>query len=120
MRARLLLPHPPARARPPRPGQARHSWDPHARAERATRRIIGATVVAEGAGDAIVAASTPSSSVTLDQITTTWAPYLTMNEDIKLVAQTFDREIAHLSCCAYERRKRVQDQDVSDVRATRL
>ncbi len=69
--------------------------------ERATRRVVGATVVAEGAGDVILAGVyAVQFGLTLDQITETWAPYLTMSEGFKLAAQTFDREVAHLSCCA--------------------
>lgn len=38
--------------------------------------------------------------LTLDQVVDTWAPYLTTGEALKLAAQTFDREVAYLSCCA--------------------
>jgi mercuric reductase len=69
--------------------------------ERATHRIVGATVVAEGAGDVILAAVyAVQFGLTVDQVVDTWAPYLTMSEAFKLAAQTFDREVAHLSCCA--------------------
>jgi mercuric reductase len=69
--------------------------------ERATRRVIGATVVAEGAGDVILAAVYAIQlGMTIDQIGETWAPYLTMSEGFKLAAQVFDRDVARLSCCA--------------------
>jgi mercuric reductase len=69
--------------------------------ERSSRRIVGATVVAEGAGDVILAAVyAVQLGLTVDQVVDTWAPYLTMSEGFKLAAQTFDREVAHLSCCA--------------------
>jgi mercuric reductase len=69
--------------------------------ERATRRVVGATIVAEGAGDVILAAVyAVQFGLTVDQVVDTWAPYLTMSEVFKLAAQTFDREVAHLSCCA--------------------
>ncbi|MGH3042705.1 MAG: mercury(II) reductase, partial [Gaiellaceae bacterium] len=69
--------------------------------ERVSRRIIGATVVAEGAGDVILAAVyAVQFGLTIDQVVNTWAPHLTMSEAFKLAAQTFDREVAHLSCCA--------------------
>ena len=69
--------------------------------ERASRRIVGATVVAEGAGDVILAAVyAVQFGLTVDQVVDTWAPYLTMGEAFKLAAQTFDREVAYLSCCA--------------------
>jgi mercuric reductase len=70
-------------------------------AERETRRLIGVTAVAEGAGDVILAAVyAVRLGMTLDQIAETWAPYLTMGEGLKLAAQGFDREVAYLSCCA--------------------
>ena len=69
--------------------------------ERETLTIIGATVVAEGAGDVILAAVyAVQFGLTLDQVVATWAPYLTMSEAFKLAAQTFERDVAHLSCCA--------------------
>jgi mercuric reductase len=69
--------------------------------ERGSRRIVGATVVAEGAGDVILGAVyAVQFGLTVDQVTATWAPYLTMSEAFKLAAQTFDREVAYLSCCA--------------------
>jgi mercuric reductase len=69
--------------------------------ERSTRRVIGATVVAEGAGDVILAAVYAIQlGMTIDQIGETWAPYLTMSEGFKLAAQVFDRDVARLSCCA--------------------
>jgi mercuric reductase len=69
--------------------------------ERSSRRVIGATVVAEGAGDVILAAVYAIQlGMTIDQIGETWAPYLTMSEGFKLAAQVFDRDVARLSCCA--------------------
>ncbi len=69
--------------------------------ERSSRRVIGATVVAEGAGDVILAAVYAIQlGMTIDQIGDTWAPYLTMSEGFKLAAQVFDRDVARLSCCA--------------------
>jgi mercuric reductase len=38
--------------------------------------------------------------MTVDQLSSTWAPYLTMAEGLKLAAQTFGRDVAKLSCCA--------------------
>jgi mercuric reductase len=69
--------------------------------ERDSRRVIGATAVAEGAGDVIQAAVYAIQfGLTIDQIATTWAPYLTMSEGLKLAAQVFDRDVTKLSCCA--------------------
>jgi mercuric reductase len=70
-------------------------------AERSSGRILGATVVAEGAGDVIPAAVYAIKfGLTTDQVASTWAPYLTFAEGFKLAAQTFTRDVSKLSCCA--------------------
>jgi mercuric reductase len=70
-------------------------------AERASGRIIGATAVADGAGDVIQAAVYAIQfRLTTDQVAGTWAPYLTFAEAFKLAAQTFKRDVSKLSCCA--------------------
>ncbi len=70
-------------------------------AERESGRIIGATAVAENAGDLILAAVyAVQFKLTVDDISKTWAPYLTMSEGFKLAAQIFSRDVAKLSCCA--------------------
>jgi mercuric reductase len=38
--------------------------------------------------------------MTVHELARTWAPYLAMAEGLKLAAQTFDRDVAQLSCCA--------------------
>jgi mercuric reductase len=38
--------------------------------------------------------------MTVGELASTWAPYLTMAEGLKLTAQTFARDVATLSCCA--------------------
>lgn len=66
-----------------------------------TGQLIGAHVLAEGAGEIITAATYAlSAGLTVGQIATTWHPYLTMAEGLKLAAQTFTRDVATLSCCA--------------------
>ena len=70
-------------------------------AEAATGRILGATVVADGAGDVIQAAIyAVQFGLTTEQVASTWAPYLTFAEGFKLAAQTFKRDVSKLSCCA--------------------
>jgi len=70
-------------------------------AERKTGRIIGATVVADGAGDVIQAAVYAIQfGLTTHQVASTWSPYLTVAEAFKLAAQTFTRDVSKLSCCA--------------------
>jgi mercuric reductase len=70
-------------------------------AERSSGRILGATAVADGAGDVIQAAIYAIKfGLTTEQVANTWAPYLTFAEAFKLAAQTFTRDVAKLSCCA--------------------
>jgi len=70
-------------------------------AVRETGEIIGATAVADGAGDVIQAAVYAIQfGLTTDQVASTWSPYLTFAEAFKLAAQTFTRDVSKLSCCA--------------------
>lgn len=70
-------------------------------AERESGRIVGATAVAENAGDLILAAVYAIKfKLTTDDVAQTWAPYLTMSEGFKLAAQIFTRDVSKLSCCA--------------------
>jgi len=70
-------------------------------AERATGRVVGVTLVAPNAGDAILAAVyAVKHHMTVDEMADTWAPYLTIGEGLRLAAQTFTRDITLLSCCA--------------------
>jgi mercuric reductase len=70
-------------------------------AERGTGKLLGAHVLADGAGDIITAATYAiTAGLTVDQIARTWHPYLTMAEALKLAAQTFTSDVARLSCCA--------------------
>ena len=70
-------------------------------AERESGRIVGATAVAENAGDVILAAVyAVQFKLTTDEVAHTWAPYLTMSEGFKLAAQIFTRDVSKLSCCA--------------------
>jgi mercuric reductase len=70
-------------------------------AEAPSGRIVGATAVAENAGDMILAAVyAVQFGLTVDDVSRTWAPYLTMSEGFKLAAQIFSRDVSKLSCCA--------------------
>ncbi|MGC8511281.1 MAG: mercury(II) reductase [Acidimicrobiales bacterium] len=70
-------------------------------AERTTGRVLGIHLLAEGAGDVILAGVYAlEANFTVDQLATVWTPYLTMGEAIKLTAQSFTRDVAELSCCA--------------------
>ena len=70
-------------------------------ANAATGEVLGVHLLADGAGDAIVAAVYAlDAAFTVDQLATAWTPYLTMGEAIKLAAQSFTRDVGSLSCCA--------------------
>jgi mercuric reductase len=70
-------------------------------AQRTTGRVLGLSLVAPNAGDAILAAVYAIKyDITVDEMADTWAPYLTVGEGLRLAAQTFTRDIALLSCCA--------------------
>ncbi|NNH70585.1 mercury(II) reductase [Nocardia uniformis] len=70
-------------------------------AEVGSGRVLGVHAVTENAGDLISAAGYAiTGGMTVDQLATTWAPYLTMAEALKLAAQTFTANVAELSCCA--------------------
>ncbi len=70
-------------------------------AEQGSGRLLGAHVLAEGAGDVIATAVYAlANDMTVQQMADLWCPYLTMAEGIKLAAQTFTRDVAKLSCCA--------------------
>jgi len=70
-------------------------------ADRHTDEVLGVHVVAENAGDVIYAAVLAVRfHLTVKDLTDTFAPYLTMSEGLKLAAQTFDRDVSKLSCCA--------------------
>jgi mercuric reductase len=79
--------------------------DPHSVvklvSQAATNRLLGATVVGEGAGEVIQSAVLAIRyGITTTELAGTFHPYLTMAEGLKLAAQTFTRDVARLSCCA--------------------
>jgi mercuric reductase len=68
--------------------------------ELGTGRLVGASVLAAGAPDVIQSAVLAiQHGITVEALTRTWAPYLTMAEGFKLAAQSFDRDVTKLSCC---------------------
>lgn len=70
-------------------------------ADAATRRIIGAHILAAEAGEMITEpALAIKYGLTIEDLASTFHPYLTLSEAIKLAAQTFDKDVAKLSCCA--------------------
>jgi mercuric reductase len=70
-------------------------------ADRATNLLVGAHILAPEAGDLIQeAVMAIQFGIRVDQITTMLHPYLTNAEAMKLACQTFDKDVAKLSCCA--------------------
>ena len=70
-------------------------------ADAATRRIIGAHILGSEAEEMITEpALAIKFGLTVEDLTSTFHPYLTLSEGIKLAAQTFNKDVAKLSCCA--------------------
>jgi pyruvate/2-oxoglutarate dehydrogenase complex dihydrolipoamide dehydrogenase (E3) component len=70
-------------------------------AERTTGRLLGAHMLAPEAADSIqTAALAIKHGLTVQELADTIFPYLTTVEGLKLAAQTFERDVAKLSCCA--------------------
>jgi mercuric reductase len=70
-------------------------------AESATRKLIGAHILApEGADSIQTAALAIKQGLTYTELGEMIFPYLTTVEGLKLAAQTFDMDVSKLSCCA--------------------
>ena len=70
-------------------------------ANAATRKIVGAHILAGEAGEMIAEpALAIKYGLTIEDLTSTFHPYLTLSEGIKLAALSFTKDVAKLSCCA--------------------
>ncbi len=70
-------------------------------ADSATDRLVGAHILApEGADSIQTAALAIKHGLTVTDLADTIFPYLTTVEGLKLAAQTFDKDVSKLSCCA--------------------
>ncbi|HEX6142324.1 MAG TPA: mercury(II) reductase [Geminicoccaceae bacterium] len=70
-------------------------------ADRTTDRLLGAHILApEGADSIQTAALAIKHGMTTKELGATLFPYLTTVEGLKLAAQTFEKDVAKLSCCA--------------------
>ncbi len=70
-------------------------------AEKETGKLIGAHIIApEGADSIQTAAIAIKQGMTYRELGDMIFPYLTTVEGLKLAAQTFDKDVAKLSCCA--------------------
>jgi len=66
-----------------------------------TGRLLGAHILAAEGGEVVqVATLAVKFALTLDDLTGTLFPYLTQVEGLKLAVQTFNKDVAKLSCCA--------------------
>lgn len=70
-------------------------------AEANTGRIIGAQILAHEGGEIIQSAALAiHNRMTVTDLANQLFPYLTMVEGLKLCAQTFNKDVKELSCCA--------------------
>jgi mercury(II) reductase len=70
-------------------------------ADQATDRLLGAHILAPEAGDSIqTAAIAIKAHMSAAELGATIFPYLTTVEGLKLAAQTFEKDVSKLSCCA--------------------
>ena len=70
-------------------------------ADGATDRLVGAHILApEGADSIQTAALAIKHGLTVTDLADTIFPYLTTVEGLKLAAQSFDKDVSKLSCCA--------------------
>ncbi|WP_291734638.1 mercury(II) reductase [Leisingera sp. F5] len=70
-------------------------------ADGATKRLLGAHILApEGADSIQTAAMAIRAGMTYEELGSMIFPYLTTVEGLKLAAQTFEQDVAKLSCCA--------------------
>ena len=70
-------------------------------ADRESGRLLGVQSVAGEAGEIIqTAVMAIRAGMTVNEIADELFPYLTMVEGLKLCAQTFTKDVKHLSCCA--------------------
>jgi mercuric reductase len=70
-------------------------------ADRQTGKVLGVHALAAGAGDIVLTGvDAIKFGLTVEDLASPWAPYLTMSEALRLAAQSFTRPIDQLSCCA--------------------
>lgn len=70
-------------------------------AERTSGRLLGVHLWGVNAAEVIQSAVLAlRTNLTISDLATTWAPYLTASEALRLAAQSFTTDVANLSCCA--------------------
>ena len=79
----------------------RSETDAYAPDQATTDRLLGAHILAPEGGELIqTAVMAIKAGMTTKELGQTIFPYLTGVEGLKLAAQTFDKDVATLSCCA--------------------
>ena len=69
--------------------------------EKGADRLLGARILAPEGGELAMEASLAIRyGIPVSDLAGMFHPYLTLSEGIKLAAQTFDKDVAKLSCCA--------------------
>ncbi|MBA2435133.1 MAG: mercury(II) reductase [Verrucomicrobiota bacterium] len=69
--------------------------------ERATDRLLGARILAPEGSELLMEISLAIKfGITARQLASSFHPYLTLSEGVKLAALTFDQDVEKLSCCA--------------------
>ncbi|MDT8371877.1 MAG: mercury(II) reductase [Gammaproteobacteria bacterium] len=69
--------------------------------EKVSGRLIGAQILSHGGGELIQSAALAiHNRMTVTELADQLFPYLTMVEGLKLCAQTFNKDVKELSCCA--------------------
>lgn len=70
-------------------------------ADKQSKKLLGAHIIAPEGSDTIqTAAMALKMGITYDELGDMIFPYLTTVEGLKLAAQTFEKDVAKLSCCA--------------------
>ena len=70
-------------------------------ADKQSKKLLGAHIIApEGADSIQTAAMALKMGMSYEDLGATIFPYLTTVEGLKLAAQTFEKDVAKLSCCA--------------------
>ena len=70
-------------------------------ADSKTDKLLGATILAPEAGDSIqTIVMALKADLTTEELANTIFPYLTAVEGLKLAAQSFNKDVTKLSCCA--------------------
>lgn len=70
-------------------------------ADKSNKKLLGAHIIApEGADSIQTAAMALKAGMTYEDLGAMIFPYLTTVEGLKLAAQTFEKDVSKLSCCA--------------------